>query len=67
MSNLAFTRKGLGRNAEAIQLMRDCVKRGTCIVGATHPQSLSSKEALTEWEAERLDTSTDVTTREDVT
>ena len=67
MSNRDFTWKGLGRDAEAIQLMKVCVQLRTSILGATHPHSLSSKEALTKWEAERLDISIDVATREDVT
>jgi tetratricopeptide (TPR) repeat protein len=67
MNNLAFTWKELGRDAEAMQLIRYCVRRQTCILGATHPQSLSSYKALSKWEAKRLDTSTEVATKEDVT
>jgi Tetratricopeptide repeat len=67
MNNLAFTWKELGRDAEAMQLMRHCVRCQTCTLGATHPHSLSSHKALSKWEAERSDTSTEVATREDVT
>ena len=67
MNNLAFRWKRLGRDAEARQLMEDCIQRQSRILGAEHPDALSSKEALTECEAERLEISTDVATREDGT
>lgn len=57
MANLAFTWKGLGRDAEAIQLMKDCVQRRTRILGAKHPNSLSSQLTLARWNAEHSVTS----------
>ena len=52
MNNPAFTLKAQVRNAEAMQLMDDCVQRRICILGARHPHFLSFYEALTEWQAE---------------
>ena len=54
MSNLDFTWKGLGRDAEVIQLMKVCVQLRTRILGATHPHSLSFKEMLSGWEVGQI-------------
>ena len=54
MGNLAFTWKKQGRVAEAIELMKKCVQLQTQILGAGHPDTLSSSEDLIEWETENL-------------
>lgn len=48
IANLAFTWKGLGQDAEAMQLTKDCVQRRTRTLGAKHPGSLSSRLTLDE-------------------
>jgi hypothetical protein len=55
MNNLAFTWKGQGRDAEAVQLMEDCIQLGRRILGVSHPHFLSSCAALDEWQAEHAD------------
>ena len=67
MNNLAFTWKGLGRDAEAVQLMEDCVQRVTQILGAKHPASLSSHLALDVSKAEHLGNSGENPSKEVVT
>jgi Tetratricopeptide repeat len=55
MNNLAFTWKGQGRNAEAINLMEGCVQLWTRILGVDYPHTLSSFAALIGWQIEKLD------------
>ncbi|KAF2261824.1 hypothetical protein CC78DRAFT_413948, partial [Lojkania enalia] len=50
MSNLAFTWKGQGRNAEAIKLMSECVRLSHDILDANHPVYMSSLKLLAAWE-----------------
>jgi hypothetical protein len=54
MANLAFTHKGRGRDEEAIKLMDECVRLRTHVLGANHPFTLSSSEALDGWKLENL-------------
>ena len=49
MNNLAFTWKEQGRNAEAIDLMRKCVRLRERVLGTNHPHFISSSDALAEW------------------
>jgi len=51
MANLAYMWKGLGRDAEAIQLMKECVQRQSRILGVKHPQFSSCHVMLGRWEA----------------
>jgi hypothetical protein len=53
MNNLAFTWKSQGRYAEAVGLLRECVRLQERISGASHPHFISSSNALVRWEAER--------------
>ncbi|KAF2191285.1 hypothetical protein K469DRAFT_557887, partial [Zopfia rhizophila CBS 207.26] len=54
MANLAFTRKGQGRDEEAIKLMDKCVQLTTRVLGSSHPHTLSSLDALDSWRLENL-------------
>lgn len=42
MDSLAFTWKGLGRDAEAVKPMERCVQLRTLILGLDYPRTLSS-------------------------
>lgn len=55
MANLAFTWKFLGRNAEAVELLRTCLAKQKKILGLNHPSTLSNSEKLLEWETAALD------------
>ena len=50
MSNLAYTRKGMGRNAEAIQLMEQCALVQGRIMSVSHTHNLPLSVTLTLWE-----------------
>ncbi|KAF1827995.1 hypothetical protein BDW02DRAFT_513635, partial [Decorospora gaudefroyi] len=52
MNNLACTQKSLGREVEAIQLMRECVQLCQQRFRPNHPNLLSFSAALAQWEAE---------------
>ncbi|KAF2022747.1 putative kinesin [Setomelanomma holmii] len=52
MHNLAFTWKSLGREVEAINLMRECVQFRQQKLRSNHPGLLSSSAALAQWEAQ---------------
>ena len=52
MNNLAYTQKSLGREVEAIELMRECVQLCQQRFKPNHPNLLSSLAALAQWEAE---------------
>ncbi len=56
MNNLAFTWEAQGRNAEAINLMEQCVHLRGQILGVDHPSTVASSAALTEWQGENLKT-----------
>ncbi|KAF1829132.1 hypothetical protein BDW02DRAFT_510708, partial [Decorospora gaudefroyi] len=52
MNNLAYTQKSLGRDVEAIELMRECVQLCQQRFRPNHPNLLSFLAALAQWEAE---------------
>ena len=52
MANLAFTWKSSARNAEAINLLRECLTKQEQTLGQNHPTTLYNSEILLEWEAE---------------
>jgi hypothetical protein len=52
MHNLAFTWKGYGRDAEAIELMEKCVLLQASVLGVDHPNTLYSAAALIGWQGE---------------
>ncbi|KAF1834779.1 hypothetical protein BDW02DRAFT_568747, partial [Decorospora gaudefroyi] len=52
MNNLAYTQKSLGREVEAIELMRECVQLCQQRFRPNHPNLLSLLAALAQWEAE---------------
>ena len=53
MNNLAFTLKEQGKDAEAISLMRDCVRLRKLKLRTNHPHFISSLNTLADWEAEQ--------------
>lgn len=53
MNNLAFTWKGHGQDAEAVGLMRDCVRLRERKLGADHPDFIPSLKPLATWEASK--------------
>jgi hypothetical protein len=55
MNNLAFTWKGIGKEAEAIMLMEECVQSQQRVLGVDHPNTLSAFRALATWKAEQDD------------
>jgi hypothetical protein len=55
MHNLAFTWRSLGRDAEAMASLQQCVELRQRVLGAGHPDLLSSQTALEQWEAEGID------------
>jgi hypothetical protein len=57
MANLGFTWKGYGQHADALEVMQECVQLRTRILGADHPNTLSSLKTLLGWRAENLETS----------
>ncbi|KAF1832304.1 hypothetical protein BDW02DRAFT_433922 [Decorospora gaudefroyi] len=54
MNNLAYTQKSLGREVEAIELMRECVQLCQQTFRPNHPNLLSFLAALAQWEAEHV-------------
>ncbi|PVH91428.1 hypothetical protein DM02DRAFT_342936 [Periconia macrospinosa] len=52
MNNLAFTWKSPGRDAEAIELMKECVCLRRYVFGTTHPHYTSALGVLSRWEME---------------
>ena len=54
MANLAFTWKSSGHDAEAINLLRDCLAKQKQTHGLNHPITLYNSETLLEWETEGL-------------
>jgi len=46
MNNLAFVLKGRGQDAEAIKIIGKCVRLRTLVLGADHPHTLSSSNAI---------------------
>jgi hypothetical protein len=52
MNNLAYTQRSLGREVEAIELMRECVQLCQQRFRPNHPDLLSSLATLAQWEAE---------------
>jgi hypothetical protein len=54
MANLAFTWRSSGHDAQAINLLRNCVVKQKRILGLSHPDTLSNAETLLEWETEEL-------------
>ena len=55
MSNLAFTLKEQGRDAEALNLMMNCVQLQSKVLGVNHPDTVSSSTAFIDWQTENLD------------
>jgi hypothetical protein len=55
IANLAFTLNSQNRNKEAISLMETCFQLRTRILGAHHPDTESSLEALTQWQMENIE------------
>ena len=54
MNNLALSWKGLGRVAEAIELMEECVQLKTLVLGSDHLNTLPSSTALIRWKIKTL-------------
>lgn len=52
MNNLAFIWKGQGRDTEALKLIQECVQLRTRVFGNNHPDTNSSLDALSRWQAE---------------
>ena len=52
MNNLACERKRQGRNVEAIEFMKECVRLKRHILGTTHLDYIESLGAFTSWETE---------------
>jgi hypothetical protein len=63
MGNLAFTWKGQSRDLEAVSLMKECVELRQRVLGANHPDFISSSSVLARWEAEQVDVVTTATGR----
>ncbi|PVH91885.1 hypothetical protein DM02DRAFT_702556 [Periconia macrospinosa] len=57
MINLAFTWKSLGCDAEAIELMKECVRLRLHVLGTTYLNYISSLGSLYSWETEKADIS----------
>ncbi|EDN92191.1 hypothetical protein SS1G_08054 [Sclerotinia sclerotiorum 1980 UF-70] len=53
--HLALIWKGLGRDKEALKLMEECVLLLTRIIGTNHPNTLSSRVILLEWQTNELE------------
>jgi len=54
MSNLSHTLKGLGRHAEALSLLQDCVQLQEQRLGPTHPYTISAIADLKAWQEEHF-------------
>ncbi|KAN0087047.1 hypothetical protein V8E54_000735 [Elaphomyces granulatus] len=52
MSSLSHTLKGLGRHAEALSLLQDCVQLREQRLGPTHPDTISATAFLEDWQEE---------------
>ncbi|KAL4765033.1 uncharacterized protein BDW70DRAFT_147336 [Aspergillus foveolatus] len=50
MHNLAYTYNSICKNTEASELMAQCATLRAKNIGATHSETLSSSDALTEWQ-----------------
>ncbi|KAJ6050177.1 hypothetical protein N7444_006893 [Penicillium canescens] len=50
MANLAFAWKSSGQDAEAINLLRNCLAKQKQTLGLNHPEILANSEALVKWE-----------------
>ncbi|KAF1814281.1 HET-domain-containing protein [Eremomyces bilateralis CBS 781.70] len=59
MNNLAFTWKAQGRATEAIRLMTECVQLRDRVLGTRHPHFISSSKILADWEADRIEESSE--------
>lgn len=49
MSDLALTRKSLGQNDEALDLMVECHRLQERTLGSTHPDYLATDKCLKKW------------------
>jgi Tetratricopeptide repeat len=54
MGNLAYTWKGMGRDAEAMRLLEECVQKQKRILGVDHPDTLSPSATLARWKTETV-------------
>ncbi|KAN0068754.1 hypothetical protein V8E54_012923, partial [Elaphomyces granulatus] len=52
MSNLSCTLKKLGRHAEALSLLQDCVQLREQRLDSTHPHTISDTALLKAWQEE---------------
>jgi tetratricopeptide repeat protein len=52
MWHLSFALKGLGRRAEALSLLQDCVQLQEQRLGPTHPGTISATARLKAWQEE---------------
>ena len=54
MASLAVTWKYSARNAEAIDLLRNCINKQQQTLGRHHPTVLFNSETLFEWETDAI-------------
>jgi len=54
MANLAFTWKSSAHDAEAINLLRECLSKQKQTLGFNYPTTLSNSETLLKWEMEAI-------------
>ena len=52
MHDFAFTLRSSGQDTEAIRLVETCVQLRTLVLGADHPDTLSSSASLRTWQTE---------------
>lgn len=57
MANLAFTLKCQGSTSTAISLMKDYCELQAVVLSPHHPDTISSREALTTWQLEVMELS----------
>jgi len=50
MAHHAFIWKAHGRNAKAVNLLEQCIRLRSQILGVDHPHTTFSSAALTEWQ-----------------
>ncbi|KAL3468778.1 hypothetical protein BJX99DRAFT_242721, partial [Aspergillus californicus] len=50
MHNLAYTYNSIGKHGKASELMTQCATLRGRNIGPTHPDTLSSSNALTKWQ-----------------
>ncbi|KAF2469576.1 uncharacterized protein BDR25DRAFT_228047 [Lindgomyces ingoldianus] len=55
MNNLAFTRKGQGRDVEAISLMKECVRLQRHTRGVNNSSFVAYSNVLAKWEKVQVD------------